>query len=205
MFRVLDMIDFCILFKTSLHLKPSSWLNYACIELNHPFKKSITMLYCFIQYFLTCWWSSKRKGPYFNIFSSSFFSRFCIQGQLIFKVVIIFTRLSTIVASTLQFADTLLYSANTAHHILILVECKINLTKMRTLRSTFSRRVVLVEIRNTKEPNCQSALYFVTAEKPTPSQVELCLSWHLFWATVEHPGRRSGPGYSKGSYLLTQS
>ena len=89
MFKRLEMIGLCFLFNASLHLVPNNWLRDPSIELDHPPKTYIMMLYCVILYSLNCSLRSQRRGPYFNT-SSSFFSRFWIQGQLISRVVTVF-------------------------------------------------------------------------------------------------------------------
>ena len=90
MFKLLEMIDLCILFNTFLHFFPNNWLRDTCIELDHPPKTSIMILYCVILYPLNFCLSSQRRGPYYNSFPLSFFSRFWIQGQLISRVVTVF-------------------------------------------------------------------------------------------------------------------
>ena len=70
MFKLLQLIDLCILFNTSLHLFPNKWLRDIFVELNHPPKTSIIMLYCVILYPLNCCFIFQHRGPYFNTFSS---------------------------------------------------------------------------------------------------------------------------------------
>ena len=65
MFKLLEMIYFCILFNTSLDLFPNNWLRDTSIELDHP-------------------------PNILNTFSSSFFSRFWMQGQVISRVDTVF-------------------------------------------------------------------------------------------------------------------
>ena len=90
MFKLLEMIDLCILFNTFLHFFPNNWLRDTSIELDHPPKTSIMILYCVILYPLNFCLSSQRRGAYYNSFPLSFFSRFWIQGQLISRVVTVF-------------------------------------------------------------------------------------------------------------------
>ena len=85
MFKLLEMIGLRILFNASLHLFPNNWLRDPSTELDHPPKIYIMMLYCVILY----------RGPYFNT-SSSFFSRFWIQGQLISRPGFLESRLALI-------------------------------------------------------------------------------------------------------------
>ena len=41
MFKLLQIIDLCILFNTSFHLCPNNWLRDTSIELDHPTKTPI--------------------------------------------------------------------------------------------------------------------------------------------------------------------
>ena len=54
MFKLLEMIDLCILLHTSLLLVPNNWLRDTPIELDHPPKTYIMILYCVIPYPLNC-------------------------------------------------------------------------------------------------------------------------------------------------------
>ena len=63
MFKRLEMIGLCILFNASLHLVPNNWLRDPSIELDHPPKTYIMILYCVILYPLNCSLSSQRRGP----------------------------------------------------------------------------------------------------------------------------------------------
>ena len=112
MFKLLEMIGLCILFNVSLPFFPNNWVRDPSIELDHPPKTYIMMLYCVVLlYPLNCSLRSQRRGPYFNTFSSSFFSRFWIQGELISRVVTVFAWWSTILVSTLLVL-TSLYSGD---------------------------------------------------------------------------------------------
>ena len=113
MFKRLEMIGLCFLFNASLHLVPNNWLREPSTELHHPPKTYIMMLYCVIPYPLKAVAYAPSAGDrwYFNTFSSSFFSRFWIQGQLISRVVTVFAWWSTILVSTLLVL-TSLYSGD---------------------------------------------------------------------------------------------
>ena len=50
MFKRLEMIGLSILFNASLHLVPNNLLRDPSIELDHPPKTYIMMLYCVILY-----------------------------------------------------------------------------------------------------------------------------------------------------------
>ena len=63
MFKRLEMIGLCFLFNASLHLVPNNWLRDPSIELDHPPKTYIMILYCVILYPLNCSLSSQRRGP----------------------------------------------------------------------------------------------------------------------------------------------
>ena len=155
------MIELCILFLKHLVKTPlcitNNWVRDNLIELDHPPKISIMMLYCVILYPLNCCLSSRGRGPYFNAFSSSFFSRFWIQGQLISRVVTFFAWWSTIFASALLALNSL-YSANKGEH------------PSRPVHPRY-RRVILAALGSTKVEHCQLALDLVEAQKIPPSRL----------------------------------
>ena len=86
MFKVLEMMDFCIRLRTSLLFGPNNLCSTASSSHDQPPRTSIIMLCCSTVYPLYCCFSSHLNGPYFKVFSSSFGAWLSIQGQLISSV-----------------------------------------------------------------------------------------------------------------------
>ena len=68
MFKVLEMMDFCIRLKTSLLFGPNNLCSAASSSHDQPPRTSIIMLCCFTVYPLYCCFSSHLNGPYFKVF-----------------------------------------------------------------------------------------------------------------------------------------
>ena len=74
-FNVLDTTDFCIFRTTSFVFFPSNFRNSSSILLDHPPSTSMIILYWWTVYpgYRSC--NSHRNGPYFTVFSSTFYPR----------------------------------------------------------------------------------------------------------------------------------
>ena len=83
MMSKLEMVAFCIPLNTPYPLLPKSFLVVRSRSLDRLPSTSRMMLNCSISWPGYCFFSSDRKGPYLAVFSSDFFSRFCIHGQAI--------------------------------------------------------------------------------------------------------------------------
>ena len=91
MFKVFEMMDFCIRLRTSLLFGPNNLCSTASSSHDQPPRTSIIMLCCSTVYPLYCCFSSHLNGPYFKVFSSSFHARLSIHGQLISSVALAWT------------------------------------------------------------------------------------------------------------------
>ena len=72
-----------MLWRTPLLLLPTKFFSLTSKSWHHPLSKSIMIPYCFTSYPWSFCFNSQRSGPYFVVFSSSFFSQFVTHGQLI--------------------------------------------------------------------------------------------------------------------------
>ena len=83
MFNVADKTTFFILSRTWVVFRPTSDCRLISVSFDHPLSTSIMILYWCTSYPLNCSFSSYLNGPYFVVFSSLFFFRLLIHGQLI--------------------------------------------------------------------------------------------------------------------------
>ena len=86
MFSVPKSTAFCMLWRTLLLLLPTNSFSLTSKSRHHSPSTSIMILYCFTSYPWYFCFNSQRSGPYFVVFSFSFFSRFVTHGQLISSV-----------------------------------------------------------------------------------------------------------------------
>ena len=100
MFSIADKTAFCILSKTWVVFRPTSDCALISVSFDHPPSTSMMILYWCTSYPLYCSFSSHLNGPYFIVFSSLFFSRLLIHGQLISIVVNFLLTWFTNLAST---------------------------------------------------------------------------------------------------------
>ena len=81
MFKLLEMMDFCIRLRISRLFGPNNLCSTASSSHDQLPRTSIKMLCCSTVYPLYCYFSSQLNGPYFKVFSSSFRARLSIHGN----------------------------------------------------------------------------------------------------------------------------
>ena len=86
MFSVSDKTAFCILSNIWEVIRPTRACTLISVSFGQPPITSMMILYWFTSYPLYCSFSSHLNGPNFKVFSSLFFSRLLIHGQLISMV-----------------------------------------------------------------------------------------------------------------------
>ena len=101
MFSVPESTAFCKLWRTLSLLVPTNSFSLTSKSRHHSPNTSIMILYCFTSYPWYFCFISQRSGPYFVVFSSSFFSRYLTHGQLISSVMTRFDSWLIMRASTL--------------------------------------------------------------------------------------------------------